>query len=697
VDALGRQTQFEYDDNGNQIAKIFPDGSRESQTYDSAGRLTGFVDASGSRTQWMMDGAGRVLATQFADGSSESFTYTPTGLLQSATNSSGTVRYEYDNANRLVKVEYPTGASIEYGYDNLGNRVQVTSKVGAEAPKTTLYEYDALNRLASVTEPDGLKTQYNYDANGNLIKTTLPNGVTTEYSIDVMNRIVGQVLRHEGNIFQTLQYQYNLNGDRVKSVQDSVSLVDYAYDAGRRLISEVGRDQTSSTGYSLTYNYDAVGNRVAMVDETGATTHYSYNVNDQLVSYGSTVLAYDARGNLVSRTKDTTSTVYMYDYENQLIEVDGPSGSIEYRSDATGERLSRTEGGETTHFLVDLNNPTGVSQVAVEYNQQGTTQASYAYGLQLIGQEANGIQRYHHHDANGNVRLLTDSQGQVTDSYSYTAFGVMMETTGTTENHYQFAGERYQDAESLSFFRARSYDAEMGRFISRDPYQGRLAEPVTLHRYLYANSNPISFRDPTGLFSIPELATASSLMGSIQTNYVSALTSVFKSSVEIANDYILVGTKGRELVLDALFVGVWTPGIMNILIDSNDTISNGFKLISKTANNELIKFGFSLFSPLSTVEHTVTKGKFMGLTFQFDLSGPLGDYATSENGEAFITSGGLLNGLVPSFPQLGPLGNLAKVTSSITQKAVLGESVGRESVSQAQGLIKDLINAFRDS
>ena len=696
VDALGRQTQFEYDANGNQIAKIFPDGSRESQTYDSAGRLTGFVDASGSRTQWTMNGEGRVLAKQFADGSSESFTYTPTGLLRSATNSSGTVRYEYDSADRLVRVESPTGASIEYGYDKLGNRVRVTSKVGTEAPKTTLYEYDALNRLASVTEPDGQKTQYNYDANGNLIKTTLPNGVTTEYSIDAMNRIVGLVLRQDGNIFQTHQYQYDLNGDRVKSVQDGVSLVEYAYDAGRRLISEIGRDQTGSTVYSLTYNYDVVGNRVAMVDDSGATTHYSYNVNDQLVSYGSTVLAYDARGNLVSRTKDTTATVYTYDYENQLIEVDGPSGTIEYRSDATGERLSRTEGGNTTHFLVDLNNPTGVSQVAVEYNQQGATQASYAYGLQLIGQEVNGIHRYHHHDANGNVRLLTDSQGQVTDSYSYTAFGVMLETTGTTENHYQFAGERYQEAESLSFFRARSYDAEMGRFISRDPYQGRLAEPVTLHRYLYANSNPISFRDPTGLFSIPELATASSLMGSIQTNYASALTSVFKSSVEIANDYILVGTKGRELVLNALFVGVWTPGIMNVLIDSNDTISNGFKLISKTANNELIKFGFSLFSPISTVEHTVSKGKFKGLTFQFDLSGPAGDLATSENGEAFITSGGLLNGLVPSFPQLGPLGNLAKATSSITQKAVLGESVGRESVSQAQGLIKDLINAFRD-
>ncbi len=96
------------------------------------------------------------------------------------------------------------------------------------------------------------------------------------------------------------------------------------------------------------------------------------------------------------------------------------------------------------------------------------------------------------------------------------------------------------------------------------------------------------------------------------------------------------------------------------------------------------------------MEHTVSKGKFKGLKLQFDLSGPAGDLATSDNIESFVTSGGFLNGLVPSFPQLGPLGNLAKATSSITQKAVLGESVGRESVSQEQGLIKDLINAYRD-
>jgi len=32
--------------------------------------------------------------------------------------------YQYDDANRLVSVEYPSGCRIEYSYDSAGNRSQ---------------------------------------------------------------------------------------------------------------------------------------------------------------------------------------------------------------------------------------------------------------------------------------------------------------------------------------------------------------------------------------------------------------------------------------------------------------------------------------------------------------------------------------------------------------------------------------------
>ena len=53
----------------------------------------------------------------------------------------------------------------------------------------------------------------------------------------------------------------------------------------------------------------------------------------------------------------------------------------------------------------------------------------------------------------------------------------------------------------LYYHRARWMDPRVGRFASRDPFDGLILEPQTLHRYLYANADPVNRTDPSGYIS----------------------------------------------------------------------------------------------------------------------------------------------------------------------------------------------------
>jgi RHS repeat-associated protein len=61
-----------------------------------------------------------------------------------------------------------------------------------------------------------------------------------------------------------------------------------------------------------------------------------------------------------------------------------------------------------------------------------------------------------------------------------------------------YRGEQYDPDLGLYYLRARYYNPLTGRFMSRDPKGGVLADPASLHKYLYANGDPVDGWDPTG-------------------------------------------------------------------------------------------------------------------------------------------------------------------------------------------------------
>jgi RHS repeat-associated protein len=96
--------------------------------------------------------------------------------------------------------------------------------------------------------------------------------------------------------------------------------------------------------------------------------------------------------------------------------------------------------------------------------------------------------------------LLTDTQGQVLNAYGYEAFGETTNQSGTASNKYQYAGEQFDATLGDYYLRQRFYDTSSGRFGRMDTYQGSIGNPSSLHKYLYAHSNPLKYTDPTGYF-----------------------------------------------------------------------------------------------------------------------------------------------------------------------------------------------------
>jgi len=75
-----------------------------------------------------------------------------------------------------------------------------------------------------------------------------------------------------------------------------------------------------------------------------------------------------------------------------------------------------------------------------------------------------------------------------------------VKTAGTGSNqNFGYTGEILDAESGLLYLRARYYDPSIGRFISADPYLGRMAEPVTQNRYIYVHNNPLLYSDPTGM------------------------------------------------------------------------------------------------------------------------------------------------------------------------------------------------------
>ena len=99
-------------------------------------------------------------------------------------------------------------------------------------------------------------------------------------------------------------------------------------------------------------------------------------------------------------------------------------------------------------------------------------------------------------DQLGSVRLVVNSQtGDIAQQLSYDEFGIVTQDTNPGFQPFGWAGGLYDTDTGLTRFGARDYDAQTGRWTSKDPIRFGGGDS---NLYGYVLGDPVNFIDPTG-------------------------------------------------------------------------------------------------------------------------------------------------------------------------------------------------------
>jgi RHS repeat-associated protein len=287
----------------------------------------------------------------------------------------------------------------------------------------------------------------------------------------------------------------------------------YAYDDENQLLTA----DTPNVDY--TYTYDQRNNRltqriVSTSPSLDTTDYYTYNKEDELTAWerrttqGQTVLeaytfVYNELGDCVSQTKTSVSpnevTEYEYFVGGNLKQVTLPDATeVEYLYDANSNRIQKTNATE----IIDYHYSGSELKSEVHKNKQNTvlyTLTYYPYGFEkTVGQTTTSY--YYIYDNRGFVWALTDSGGDIVESYDYSPYGELLSTPSIT-NHLFLSGADqciYDEEVSMVHLNNRYYIPKIGRFLQRDSVEGSPAATISQNLYTYCQNSPITLIDPSG-------------------------------------------------------------------------------------------------------------------------------------------------------------------------------------------------------
>ncbi|HCN28915.1 MAG TPA: hypothetical protein DIT64_09130 [Verrucomicrobiales bacterium] len=478
-----------------------PLGRQTTRAYDKMGRLVSVTEQSTGTAKYTRDALGNVTKITDPNGGSWSYAYLKSGRLSKITDPLGkNWAFTYDNRGRPSLLNLPDGTLCNYSYDEAGN---LTGQQFSSNNPNLVYAYDDLGRLSSA---NGVTLQYDKEGrltqcpqNGKAFSATYDNGgrlatvsyhdsaLTVTYTYDSRNRLTG-VSDSEGT---TLAMTYD-NAGRLTSLTRTPGIDStFTYDGAGRL-----KGIQEGTIINLDYTLNAAS-EVTEVDFTAPVTP-SVTPGSQLLKFGKAGEivtpghTYDIRGRLTSSPGRT----YGWDGASRLTNANG----VMLTYNGFGDVETRVESGQTSLFYHHY--ALGMAPIVYEDTPSGSDRA-YVWtpdGHLLYNVDiATGDPIFYHFDRMGSTLALTDKNETVTDSYAYGPYGEPLSPPAASTQPFTYIGKYGVRKEGALYqMRARYYDPQTARFLSRDPLPPRLDDPKSLNLYEYAAENPMKFLDPSG-------------------------------------------------------------------------------------------------------------------------------------------------------------------------------------------------------
>ncbi|PPK88770.1 RHS repeat-associated protein [Neolewinella xylanilytica] len=338
---------FGLDDCGRVVRESGFDRLTRTYVRDAAGQVVRVRRPGDRETDYAYDRVGRVTEVNHWDGSAERYTYRADGELTAAVNGAIRVSFERDRVGRVL-TERQGGFVVTSKYDKLGNRVGLTSSLGADVAIRRNKMGDVEEVISQTGKADPWAVQFERDMLGLELERSLPGGVRSRWQRDRLGRPAKQITTVGGERERSRTYQWGVN-DRLQSIVDSAKgRFEFEHDVFGNLAAATYPDGSRELRMP-----DAVGN----LFKTGNRGDRKYGPAGQLLEADGTTFRYDPEGNLISKTRSNGERwAYEWNAAGMLARVVRPDGRVvTFTYDALGRRIAKRYGRHLTRWVWDGN------------------------------------------------------------------------------------------------------------------------------------------------------------------------------------------------------------------------------------------------------------------------------------------------------------------------------------------------------